>query len=209
MGYKPSSPAKLMAPADKNPSPSVGAAAGVGVLGASGLTGLSEARNAHFRNKSIGEFMWGGDHDTVGIAKTPGAGGKGPKTVNPAATHIMDFLRDHRANMPAGADKDLPGFFNKLVGRTEHGTKGIASLRKAIAGSAASGRPEKALALEKLLKELLEGDKALGAATTKSRMYVDPLLKAVRSPRGFLAAAGGLGLAHLGVSNLVHNARKD
>ena len=204
LGYKPTPPKKLLDQGSKGLDPSVASAAGVGALGAGGLLGLSEARNAHFRNKSIGEFMYSGSPDTAGFPASVKGQGK-----NHAGAVIANFLAAHRKAVPNGPDKDLPGFLNKLLGRTEHSTKGTAALLAHIKALSAKGKNQEVGYLEALRKELTEGDKVLGAATTKKRMYVDPLLKAVRSPKGFLTAAGGLGLAHLGVSNLVHNLRKD
>jgi hypothetical protein len=103
--------------------------------------------------------------------------------------------------------RDLPGFLDRLLGKTEHGEKGLETLRRNISTMEASGNP-KATVLRGVLKDLLQGDKVMKLAPAE-RAYVDPLLRSVRSPKGLLAAAAGLGLAHLGVSNLRHKMRKD
>ena len=225
LGYKGQTPGKLLEDRSNNPTPSVAGSVGVGLAGAAGLGGIAETRPHHFANKALGEVFWRGDtkknlsdildgkHEhEITLPQAAGVRGKPQKmkVLTPEAQDIADVLKKHHAATGAvGGPGELPGFFNKLLGRTTHGTEGMTLLKKEIADAHGAGNTTRAAHLTELLKKLSLGSPTLQKFAPAERAYVDPFLRGVKSPKGLLAAAAALGLTHLGVSNLVHNLKKD
>lgn len=220
LGAGNTSPGDALLGSSKKNMPSVAGSAGVGAMGALGLGGLSEARQQHFRNKAIGDMMYAGGAKTL-LEDAGGKDGKdgkkkkkGPKKPGAEQKDIEEFLKKFRASKAvragrkAAPNQELPGFVDRLLGRTNYSTEGLKAIRESIAKHEGAGKSQKALHLRGALKELLQGEKVMKFAPAE-RTYVDPALRALRSPKGLLTAGAGIGLAHLGISNLIHRLKKD
>lgn len=219
LGYKSVTPKETLHPA-KRYEPTAAGAIGLGAAGAGGLGALSEIRQEHLRNRSVGDFFFGGDSAHVGKkppAKAKGSPGFDDIDVAPApqgeADTVDNFLSQFRGGSKAVAGKahePLPGAMNKLLGRTNYGTSGMSALRSNISRLEKAGDPEgaaKAIHLKALLERLRRGPEVLEAFPQAERYAVDPLLKATnfKNPKGLLAAAAALGLGHLAAGTVAAN----